>query len=528
MIRQKDLKRMAFHNPQKIKSIKTLAGLFMFFIILEIGLCGLFHFYPSLHKIESTIRLNAWMCLFLLSLCVIQFFLNDSLPHIMTLYFQWFKKSSRLFKIHFLAAGMVLCIVMYLSTGTLSPYANTVDFPPDYPLVKPPCQYLFNGDYYEFSALYSLLDGKHRSAWTYSMFLRRILYNALAYPFMKIFEHDLGGLIFNFLLTSLAFLSLALFSLRTNGEYGAIAGMWLLALYPGVTYYSGQPFLYAFIVPGCLWLYMLLWKLDRYSSIGSVWIASLGMGILFLGYDFLSFFGPAALLVLLLKKKYVQVPVLVSGMLVCTVLWWCAVHFGLKVSSSNENSSIYSIILKSYFPPVDYSRWLELLKKLPENLLYNFFFSSFFFLPVLFIAGCIICLCTRRKLLTFPETCLLACIALVFFFNNCAPPYDYKWQMRGTWIARLYQPMFVALLFCCMRFFQAIAVQKRSRSLTVVTIALLTASVLGNGLVVLGPALDDPVGVSSWVYWNFYKHSPRQTMRMNLAKYGRRPWGVCR
>jgi hypothetical protein len=527
-IRHKDQERMAFHNLQKIKSIKVLAGLLLFFTVLEIAFYGLLYFCPQVHKTESVVRLNAWMCLFLLSLCVVQFLINDSLFHLLTLYFQWFRKSSRLFKIHFLAAGAVLCIVMYLSTGTLSPYANTVDFPPDYPMVKPPCHYLFNGDYYEFSALFCLLDGKHRSTWKYSIFLRRILYNALAYPFMKIFEHDLGGLVFNFILTALAFLSLALFSLRTSGEYAAIAGMWLLALYPGVAYYGGQPFLYAFIVPGCLWLYMLLWKLNKYTSISNVWIASLGMSVLFLGYDLIVYFGPAALMLLVFRKKYVQVPVLVSGMLLLTTLWWCMVHFGLNVSSSNENSSLYSIILKSYFQPIDCSRWLELLKNLPENLFYNYFFSSFFFLPILFVTGCIITVCTRRKLLTLPETCLLAAVAIVFLFNNCAPPYDYKWQMRGTWIARLYQPMFVALLFSCARLFQAIAIEKRTRGLKIVMIVLLFVTVSGNGLVALGPALNDPAGISSWVYWNFYKHSPRQTMNINLAKYGRRPWGFCR
>jgi hypothetical protein len=233
-------------------------------------------------------------------------------------------------------------------------------------------------------------------------------------------------------------------------------------------------------------------------------------------------------MLLVFRKKYVQVPVLVSGMLLLTTLWWCMVHFGLNVSSSNENSSLYSIILKSYFQPIDCSRWLELLKNLPENLFYNYFFSSFFFLPILFIAGCIITACTRRKLLTLPETCLLAAVAIVFLFNNCAPPYDYKWQMRGTWIARLYQPMFVALLFSCARLFQAIAIEKRTRGLKIVMIVLLFVTVSGNGLVALGPALNDPAGISSWVYWNFYKHSPRQTMNINLAKYGRRPWGFCR
>jgi hypothetical protein len=148
-------------------------------------------------------------------------------------------------------------------------------------------------------------------------------------------------------------------------------------------------------------------------------------------------------------------------------------------------------------------------------------------LPALFTVLSIIGACTRQKLLAIQEICLLISVALVFLFNNCAPPYDFRWQMRGTWIARLYQPMFVVLLFYCMRFYQAISIRKHSRPLQTIMIVLFAATVFGNGLVALGPALNDPGRVSSWVYWNFYKHSPPGTMKMNLAKYGRRPWGFC-
>ena len=519
---------MAFHNLQKTKSLKVLGGLLLFFVVLEIGFSALLYFFPHAHKIPSAVRLNTWTCLFLLFVCGIQFLMNDSLFHVITIFFKWFKKSSKAFKVHFLAAFTILCIAMYLSTGTLSPYANTVNFPPDYPLVDPACHYLFNGDYYQFSALFRLLDGKPRSTWTHSPVLHRILYNAFAYPFMKIFEHDLGGLITNFFLMAIAFISFGLFALRTTGENGAIAGMWLLALYPGITYYCGQPFLYAFIVPGCLWLYMLLWKLNKYTSMSNVWITSLGMGFLFLGYDLLIFFGTAAFLLLAFRKKFVQVPVMVLGMFAFPALWWCVAHYGLRASFAGENSRAYSVILQSYFQPVNFPQWLELLKKLPENLMYNYFFSSFLFLPLLFIISLIVGACVRQKLLTLPEYCLFASVALVFLFNNCAPPYDFRWQMRGTWIARLYQPLFVVLLFSCARLFQAFSARKLSRPLAVMMTLLLALTVFGNGMVALGPALNDPWGISSGVYWNFYKHSPPQTMKMNLSKYGRRPWGFCR
>jgi hypothetical protein len=518
---------MTVPDPQKIKFFKVLAGLFLFFMVLEIGFSVLLHYFPLIHTMPSLVRITAWICLATLFVGIVQSLMHGSLFHHATRSFQWLRKSSATFKVHFIAAFMVLISAMYLSTGTLSPYANTVNFPPDYPLVEPKCQYLFNGDYYQFSAVFCFLDGKPRSTWMHSPVLHRILYNCIAYPFMKIFEHDLGGLITNFLLMALAFISFALFALRTNGESGAIAGMWLLALYPGITYYGGQPFLYAIIVPCCLWLYMLLWKMNSCTSVRNVWISALVMGILFLGYDLLVFFGTAAFFLLLFRKKFVQVSVLVPGMLACSALWWCVAHFGLGASFTSENSQAYSIILHSYFQRVDFPQWFALLKNLPENLMHNFFFSTFLFLPVLFSAFIIVGACARQKLLTFPETCLLLGIALVFLFNNCAPPYDFRWQMRGTWIARLYQPLFVIFLFYSARLFQALASEKRYRPLKLFTIVLLIVTVSGNGLVALGPALNDPAGISSWVYWNFYKHSPRQTMKMNLAKYGRRPWGFC-
>jgi hypothetical protein len=89
----------------------------------------------------------------------------------------------------------------------------------------------------------------------------------LLIPLMKIFGHDPGGIITNSLLTVLTFLSFALCALRTSGEAGAMAGLWLLAAYPGITYYAGQPFLYALIVPGCLWLSLLLWQGGFFNDI---------------------------------------------------------------------------------------------------------------------------------------------------------------------------------------------------------------------------------------------------------------------
>ncbi len=458
-----------------------------------------------------------------------------------------FLRSPARFKAHFFVSLAMLIIAMYLSTGTLSPYANTVDFPPDYPLVEPKCHYLFNGDYYQLAALYYLLKGKPRESWEYTMHLRRILYNVLAYPFMRLFDHDRGGLIANFLLTICAFVSFALFSRKTIGEAGTIAGMWLLALFPGIFYYSGQPFLYSLIVPGCLWTYMLFWKLDQYASPApaaagvraqpfsgprtpwfSVFLVCLGIGLFFIAYDFIVYFLPATLFLLVYRKRYAALPAALLGLLLFSGIWWCIVRFGLHASFASQNTVFYANVVQSYCSPIDFTRWLGLLARVPEFSLVNFLFSCFLFLPVFFISAMVLGYLKKRVRLQAFEVCLLMSFALVFLFNNCAPPYDKPWKMRGDWIARLYEPMFAVMLFYCMRVVQDLANSKNVKLGKWILQFALIFVIFGNGVVSFGPVLNDPAGISSWVYWKFYKHAPKETMKKNLALYGRRPWGFCR
>jgi hypothetical protein len=95
--------------------------------------------------------------------------------------------------------------------------------------------------------------------------------------------------------------------------------------------------------------------------------------------------------------------------------------------------------------------------------------------------------------------------------------------MRGFFIPRLYQPLFVGLLIYVAR-----ALGER-RSLSPFKAHLLVAlSVLtfaANATVAFGP-----VARLAWagpVYQRFYPHSGVQTMDDNLAEYGRRPLGFC-
>jgi hypothetical protein len=144
----------------------------------------------------------------------------------------------------------------------------------------------------------------------------------------------------------------------------------------------------------------------------------------------------------------------------------------------------------------------------------NFFDSNFFFLPLLAIVAVALCRSLRRCVGRVEAAIFLSVLA-VFLFNNAAPPY-YGWQLRGYWIARLYQPLFVALLLCIAR---ALAAGISLRLPIIIT-------VVANAVIVLGPVTLNPVGL--YFDWRFYQHAPPDYFAQLLHIYGRRPLGICR
>jgi FtsH-binding integral membrane protein len=110
-----------------------------------------------------------------------------------------------------------------------------------------------------------------------------------------------------------------------------------------------------------------------------------------------------------------------------------------------------------------------------------------------------------------------------FLFNNMAPPYD-GWQMRGEWIARLYQPFFVVMVSYIARLYASSPKDSTSSRLTL--LGCLIAFTF-NAIVVFGPVTG--IGPADRVYHNFYQHSPTPyRLYDNLRKYGKRPLGFCR
>jgi hypothetical protein len=261
---------------------------------------------------------------------------------------------------------------------------------------------------------------------------------------------------------------------------------------------------------------MLLYRMDAATRTGEVAVLANILGILLLAYDLAPFFVPAAMFVFVRRKKWLwaalaAVLAIAPSLLVATMLSRAG------VSLVNENTRGYLAVLRAYRHPgirnPGLGAWFVYLKQLPPVFAANYFFSNFLFLPLLAIVSVLV---ARRKSIGRVEAAIFLSVLAVFLFNNAAPPY-YGWQMRGAWIARLYQPVFVALLLCVARAMS----NARSRPL----IAAIVITVLGNASIAFGPMMKNPLAFA--LYHRFYRHAPPDMFAENLAFYGRRPLGIC-
>jgi hypothetical protein len=113
----------------------------------------------------------------------------------------------------------------------------------------------------------------------------------------------------------------------------------------------------------------------------------------------------------------------------------------------------------------------------------------------------------------------------LFLFNNLAPDYyGAAWVMRGTWISRIYQPIFPALVLFAARWWQHLPPLDWGRRALVWIV--LGGALAGNALIVFGPILDNPLKVSETAFYRFYNHTDLHWVyEENLHGYGRRPLG---
>jgi len=414
---------------------------------------------------------------------------------------------------------------MWCSTGTLSIYAATLDRP--VVQVGPNCGYLVNIDHPHHRAPFLMLQGAPRETWEFSVVLRRLLYPLLAFPFVSAFGFDRGGLICNVLLQIAAWVGFVAYLRAKFGASAANAGGWLLATYPGITYWIGSPYSYAIIVPASLGAFIVLLHLADEQGLGRAFFLALAAGVLFTGYDLLAFFAPTAVIAVTWKRRLHLLAPILLGFAAPAVLVQLVLQYVYRVPGGNTNTDVYASILHSYLHPANTRTWFALLGDVPKIFAWDFLFANFVFLPVLFLATWLSARLTGGPRLGIVERAMLGATLLVFLLNNLAPPYT-GWQMRGTWIARLYQPVFVVFLYYCARIAQWRLAE--TPGVQRLTGGLLAATVVANALIVFGPVL--PIRTLSWlsdrVYNAFYVHSPAGSLLANIEKHGRRPVGFCR
>lgn len=421
---------------------------------------------------------------------------------------------------HFLGATLLFLAGLYCSTGTLTPYANTT-----IPHVARNSSYLYNPDHIHFQALFNFLDGRDRPTWN-SLFVRRILYNVLAYPFMKALGWEVGGTLASICFNVAAFILFLRGLRRRVGERGAVFAGWMLAVYPGAGYWAGLPYFHALIVPGCLLLMLALVSIAEDPGWRPVVLGSLLMGVANLGYEFVVFFLPATLLLLAWRQRWGAMAASAVLQVTPLLLWTLTLKYYFRFDLLNSNSSAFGAILGAYFNPGDLGQWRAILATVPDVGLDLFFGANFIFLPLLFL-GVVAVNATTSRIRPHPAeiSLLLAGLAL-FAFNNFAPEYVNAWQMRGSWIARIYQPVFPAFLWFSARWYQKLPPLRRVARAGVW--GAIAAILLCNALIVFGPILNNPIGLSETAFYRFYDHANHRNYEFNLAHYGRRPLGFPR
>ncbi len=412
---------------------------------------------------------------------------------------------------------LLMAINIWVASGTLAPYGATYLEHGTHG----PCHYIVNIDHDHFEAVYRLLRGDGNYA--FSVVLRRPLFYLFAYPFMAILGFDHGGFWASLFLHMACAYLFCRFLVKREGETASLIALALLAAYPGITYWAALPYSYSAIVPCTLLLFLCLTRLVETENNWETLLLSAAMGVLFLGYDLLPFFGgsAAALLWLRGRAKWILPALgLMALPLLCVILY---LSFGLKLPLKNANTVMYPEIIFAYLHPGDLRVWFDALVKLPIYYGRVFLFSNFLWLPLLFISSWGLARASKMAQLTAVEIALIVSTIGIFLFINVSPPHPGGWQLAGTLFTRIYQPVFVAFLVFIGRAGARFLAKKTLRP---VFLSLLVVTLLGNLVIIWGPLLNLKHG--EWAYNHFYPHAPIGSMQENLDKHGRRPLGFCK
>ncbi len=411
--------------------------------------------------------------------------------------------------------ALVLIAGIWASSGTLAPYAITLDSPD----ILEKCQYPVNIDHEHFAATFRFLRWESQG-WQFSVMLRRLLYPIIAWLPMTLFGFMLGGFLVSLAIQIYAMFSLSTFLQNRFDERTRKIALLLLIFYPGIHYWAGLPYSHLMIVPCTIWLSIKLFELEA-SSPKNIFRIAFWMGVLTTGYDLLPIFAPAGILLLALRKLWTQIPAFIGGMLVAPV----TILLFLKArgqSLIDSNSESYVNIIKAYLHwPEDKTEWLGILSNAPKLAWFTYLHSNFSYLPFLFIICLTIGLFWKKIRFERVELLLLLVLVGLFLFNNLAPPYVGRWQMRGDWIARIYQPLFIVYLLYCSRTLARLWTSKWLLG------GILLMYVAANGLIIFGP-LTGHIQETQYQYYNFYKHASPEAYSKNYKIHGIRPLGFCK
>lgn len=422
------------------------------------------------------------------------------------------------FRLQVTVAGLVFFAALYCATGTLAPYANTLLSP-----VQSPAGHLYNMDHPIHRTLFAFVDGEPRAAWQDSMLLRRVLYNVLAWPWMKAFGYEVGGVLFNLLANLLGFVAGVAMIRRHVGERGALLAVWLFALYPGAAYWVGQPYAYAMIFPLGIAAFWLLLELPA-ARASRVPLLSLALGVIYLSYDFHVYFLPASLLLLVWHRRWTAAALSAVLQVLPLALWLWTLKNVIRVPLENSNTTVYREIIAGFFNVDALLANFSRLATLPETALDVFMGANFLFLP--FLAATAWALDFSWKSFSQHRAVPVLCVvgAALFAFCNVPPPHSGEWNMSGSWIARLYQPLFPALVFSLAWWWQnLLPAAPFARGCRV---ALVGSALLGNALICFGPIARVPLPVAETAFYRFYDHTDLHWVyERNLRIFGRRPLG---
>jgi hypothetical protein len=420
---------------------------------------------------------------------------------------------------HLAAATALFLLGLYCNTGSLPPYAITSS-----PWVSPDTGYAYNQDHRHYRVLFDFVNGSGRSVWDHALFLRRILFGVLGWPLMRAFGFELGGTLTALILNVAALIAAVLLIRRWIGERAAILAGWILAIYPGAAYWGCLPYSYSLIFPGSILLVFALWRLTEGARGIRLSLLSLSMGFIYLGYDFAPIFVPATFVALCWRRRFAAAMSSVALQLLPEAIWILSLAYFFGQPLRNPNSGIYQSAIAPYLHPSGFVSWCQEAVQFPGAGFDVFFAANFIFLPALFLFVLAANPFTSRIRFHISEAAPLLAAAALFSFLNLAPGQSGSWQMSGTWISRLYQPIFPVLVIFIARWWQDLP-PIRQPSKTVIFCAL-GVSALGNLLVIFGPILGNPGRISEYAFYRFYDHTDSHfAYESNMNTLGRRPIG---